>query len=430
MKNNTFSKDFHRFLILWASQGVSAMGTAMTNYALVIWIYGQNGTASSVTLLTLSSFLPTILFRFFAGAAADRWNKKRIMLVSDLFAACGTAVIFTLYVSDSLQIVHLYIISFLMSLMNAFQVPAAYVATSLLVPKEHYNRAGGLQAVSNAAVSILSPALGGIILTWGGMDAVLTVDLLTFVAAFLALLCIRFPKLEQDAQSSEASFWSNCVSGLRYLSENPYIFRLIVFIAAINFLAKLGPDGLMSAFVLSRTYGGQTELGIVQSFVSLGLLAGGMITTAQKSSSGEVKTVFKMCCFIFLAGIGLSISRSVIGWCLFAFIQYLCAAVMNVHWSTLMRSAVPIELQGRVFSARDTLQNCTIPVGLYLGGLLADRVFEPFCAKTSAAQKLLVAMFGEGSGAGMAALFFVVSVIGLFLSAFCMNKRCFQTPTE
>ena len=156
MKKNIFSlAQLRPFLCLWASQSVSEMGTAMTNYALVIWAYEQTGTATSLTTLTICSFLPTILFRFLAGAVADRWNKKAILLCSDALAACGSLAILGLYTAESLTVMGLYIINFLLSLMNAFQVPAAYVATSLLVPKEYYTKTGGLQAASGALISIL-----------------------------------------------------------------------------------------------------------------------------------------------------------------------------------------------------------------------------------------------------------------------------------
>lgn len=104
------------FFILWSSQAVSELGTAMTNFALIIWVYSQEGTAFSITFLTLCSFLPTILFRFIAGAIADRWNKKRIMLLADLMAACGTLTVLILYSLSALQVWHLYVINFLLSL--------------------------------------------------------------------------------------------------------------------------------------------------------------------------------------------------------------------------------------------------------------------------------------------------------------------------
>lgn len=87
-KPNIFS-GLRDFLILWGSQAVSTLGTAMTNFALIVWVYGQEGTASSITLLSICSFLPSILFCFIAGTIADRWDKKRIMLRSIMSASAG-----------------------------------------------------------------------------------------------------------------------------------------------------------------------------------------------------------------------------------------------------------------------------------------------------------------------------------------------------
>ena len=424
MKTNHPFTVLRPFLMLWGTQSLSALGTAMTDYALVIWVYNQEGTASSLSLLTLCSFLPTILFRFLAGAIADRRNKKRIMLFSDLLAACGTLAVFALFSASALAIVHLYVINFLLSMMNAFQVPASYVATSVLTPKEHYTLAEGLQTVSGALISILSPVLGSILLTRGGMHAVLTFDLITFAIAFLTLLFIMIPDTE-DRQENAGTFGQTCLSGLRYLKEHPSILRLIVFIAAVNFLAKLGPDGLMSAFILCRSSGDHAALGIVQSAEASGLLAGGAMAALTRPSRDHERMIYIMCCLIFIAGIALSLSRTVIGWCITAFLQYLFAAVMNVHWGTLMRSAVPLEMQGRVFSARDTLQNCTIPLGLYLGGVLSDRVFEPLMSGESTVRSILTPVFGIGSGAGIGVLFFLVSTAGVLLSVICPNTAHF-----
>lgn len=418
------------FLILWATQSLSSVGTGMTNYALVIWVYNQHGTASSLTLLSLCSFLPTILFRFIAGAVSDRWDKKRIMLAADLVAACGTLAVFALYRSSALTIVHLCAINFLLSCMDAFQVPAAYVATSLLVPKEQYTRVGGLQSVGGAVVSIVTPALAGVVLARGGLPAVLIVDLITFAIALLALLCIRIPKVERSAQAVRESFWQNCLAGLWYLKKHSHLLRLIAFIATVNLLAKLGTDNLLAGFVLSRTNGSQAALSAVKTAVTLGALAGGIAVSMMKPPANSVRTIFIMCSLLFLAGAGMALCQSTIGWCATAFLQYLFAAVMNVHWNALMRTNVPPEMQGRVFSARDTVQNCAIPLGIYLGGILADGVFEPLMGGNSVAQRILSHVFGTGNGAGIAVQFFLVSVIGLAISGACINRRSFQRPEE
>jgi hypothetical protein len=310
--------------------------------------------------------------------------------------------------------------------MNAFQVPAAYVATSLLIPKDEYARAGGLQAVSGAVQSILSPALGAAVLAWGGLAAVLCIDLCTFAIAFLTLAFLRIPKPEETRQEERASLWQNCLAGLRYLKGQRHMLRLILFIAAVNLLAKLGPDGQMAAFVLGRSGNRQPALGAVQMCVSLGVIAGGLLMTASKPVKDRGRAVVVMCSCIFLMGIGLALSRSVVGWCLFAFLQYGCAAIMNVNWETFMRTQVPEALLGRVYSTRDTIQNGTIPLGLFLGGWLTDRVFEPLAAEGTGLHTLLLPVFGNGQAMGVALLFLLVSLAGLGLSLGCLVKGIYR----
>lgn len=406
------------FLFLWASQTISSLGTAMTSYTLVVWVYSQEGTASSVSLLTLCSFLPTILFRFIAGTLADRWNKKRIMLVCDVFAACGTLLVLGLHSLALLRIWHLYVINFLLSFMNAFQIPASQVATSLLVPKKHYARAGGLQTFAGSAISILSPALGSTLLAYGGLPLVLMLDLITFAIAFSALFfLIRLPGPERTSAKERKPFWQDCTAGLVFLKEHKPILRLILFFTAINFLAKIGGDGQLAAFVLARTSGDQQALGLVQSAVSLGVMAGSLLMTWRKPAKERFSAIFLTCGLTFLIGnVGQSLTSSVPAWVAAAFGSYLMAAVMNVHLTVLMRESVPVGMQGRVFSARDTLQNACIPLGLLLGGLLADRVFEPFMSAASPVQQWLSQWFGTGSGSGIALLFFIAGTAGTALS--------------
>ena len=184
----------------------------MTSYALIIWTYEQEGTASSITLLTICSFLPTIFFRFIAGTLADRWNKKHIMLCADLIAAFGTIAVLVLFSCSALMAWHLYVINILLSFMNAFQNPASFVATSLLVPKKYYTRVSGLQSFSGSAVSILAPALGSCLLAFGGMAVVLVCDLVSFSAAFLILLFfIQIPEIGHPEENAKEPILKSCL---------------------------------------------------------------------------------------------------------------------------------------------------------------------------------------------------------------------------
>ena len=419
-------KQLHSFLLLWGSQTVSQLGTAMTDYAVIIWVYSRKGTASSVTLLTVCTFLPTIFFRFLAGSMVDRRSKKRIILLADLVAACGTLAVLILHSGDLLQVWHLYLINFLLSLMNAFQEPASFVAVSMLVPKEHYARVGGLQGFGGAAVSILAPALGALLLASGGLDLVLIIDLATFAVAFLVLLfLIRIPEPERQG-TEEEPFSKTCLAGIRYLREHPAILRITLFLAVINFLAKLGGDGMLSPFILGRTGNNQPILGAVESSVALGLLAGSLLAPLMKPVKKRVPLIFITTGLIFSGDIIQSLTSRPWLWCAAAFTSYLLAAVMNVNLDTLMREKVPPEMQGRVFSAKSTLQNCTIPVALLLGGVLADTVLEPFMLTESPMQQVLSGFFGTGKGSGIGLMFFIVGITGMLVSFTRLRKPVYR----
>ena len=200
--------------------------------------------------------------------------------------------------------------------MNAFQEPAAFVATSLLVPKEQYARVSGLQGFSGAAVSILAPALGAGLLAFGGLKVVLICDLCSFFAAFIVLLLfIRIPKIESTEKQQGEPFRKTCAEGFRFLRSHTALLHLILFMTCVNFLAKMSNDGLLSPFVLARTGDNQQILGLVQSFVALGVMAGSLIVTWMKPVKNKLKLIGISTALVFSGNIFQGLSRQPAGWC-------------------------------------------------------------------------------------------------------------------
>ena len=145
------------YLLLWGTQSLSALGSAMTNYALVIWLYQKSGSALETALLSICSYAPYVLMSVFAGALSDRWDKKRTMLCCDLCAAVCTLIVLGLLKADRLLPWHMYILNALSGLMNTVQQPASDVAATLLVPRELYQKTSGLRSFSQSLVTILTP---------------------------------------------------------------------------------------------------------------------------------------------------------------------------------------------------------------------------------------------------------------------------------
>lgn len=184
---------------------------------------------------------------------------------------------------------------------------------------------------------------------------------------------------------------------------------------------------MLPALILSRTDNNQIALGAVEAAVGLGTLVGSILVTVLKPSRNPVNIIFIACGISFLLGdVGQSLTTSIPFWVAAAFASNLPLAFLGANLTAIMRKAIPIEMQGRVFAARDTIQFSTIPLGLFLGGVLADYVFEPFMATESPLQQALSLFFGTGKGSGIAIIFFIVGVIGFITSFMSLGNPLYQ----
>lgn len=405
-------KKLKPYLLLWSTQSLSTLGSGMTSYALVLWLYLQSGSALQTALLSICSYAPYVLMSIFAGALSDKWNKKRTMLFCDLAAALSTVAVFVLIKSDALEVWHLYLLNALNGLMNTVQQPAGEVAATLLIPKEYYQKTSGLRSFSQSLNSILTPIIATALFTLAGIDTVIAVDLITFAAAFLTLLLfIKVPEPEKTAQTGE-SLLSSARRGLVWLKQNPLILNLILFLASINFVASIY-DAALPAMILSKEAGGETVLGIMNACVGLATLVGSIFVTLISAPKNRVRVI----CIALLISMStenfmLAFGGSPVIWCIGAVLGWLPIPLMNANMDVIFRTEIPPEMQGRVFSCRNTLQFFTIPLGFLAGGFFVDSVFEPFM-KNRPSDSFLVSLFGGEKGAGAALLFFVIGIAGV-----------------
>lgn len=414
MKKYKTYKVLRPYMLLWGTQSLSSLGSSMTGYGLILWLYRQNGSALETAMLSICSYAPYVLVSIFAGALSDRWNKKRTMLVCDLLAALSTVVVLMLLRSGPLVPWHIYVLNAINGLMNTFQQPAGDVAATLLVPKEYYQKTSGLRSFSLSLNTILHPVIASALFAFFGMELVIAVDLATFAVAFVTLLFfIRIPEIPRENRPRE-KLLAAARSGLDWIRANRLILDLILFLAFINLVAS-AYNAALPAMLLSRENGGETVLGLLNAVTGAASMAGGLITTLMPEPKNRVRAI----CLSLMMSMGtenflLAFGRTPLIWCLGSVLGWLLIPLMNANMDVIFRSTIPTDLQGRVYSCRNTLQFFTIPVGYFLGGLLVDRVFEPLMAAASP-ESALVFLFGAGKGSGAAAMFFVLGVAGVLV---------------
>jgi MFS family permease len=407
MKNRI--KQLRDFYIIWSTQSLSQLGSAITEFALTLWMYEKTGSALSTAALSICTYAPYIVMSIFAGAITDKFDKKKTMLICDLLAALTTVMVFVLYKTDTLAVWHLYAINAFSGLMNTVQQPASEVAYVLVVPKEHYQKTSGFQSLSRSLISIGNPLIAAALYGLAGLDVVIAVDLTTFAIAFVALMFfIKLPEID-NSKSADENVLKLAKEGIKFLKDTPLILTVILFMSGVNLTASAF-DAVLPALVIPKA--GNNVYGIVTACSGLAMVAGSFLPMVLPKPKDRVRVIYLT--MLFALGIEnfvLAFSRSPILWCIGQVIGWVFVPLMAANQNVIMRNMIPVELQGRVYACRNTLQFFTIPIGLFLGGFFVDKICEPFMALRSQ-NSFWTTLFGSGKGSGAALMMFILGVSG------------------
>ena len=407
-------RELKNFLILWSTQSVSQLGSSITAFALTLWLYEKTGSSLSTAALTICSYAPYVLMSIFAGALTDKFDKKKTMLVCDVLAVFCTIVVFGLHSTNRLMVWHLYALNAISGLMNTVQQPASEVAMTIIIPEKYYQQTSGLRSLSRSLISILNPLIATALYSFVGLNGAIAVDIGSFVVAFAALqFFIEIPKRQGERKESVLIL---AKEGIGFLKDNPMIMTLILFMAGVNLVVSAF-DAVLPGYVLPNPKGGQAVLGIVTSCSGVAMIIGSLIVSVLPKPKDRVKVVYLTMLFsLGTENFLLAFAREPFIWCVGQIIGWILVPVMSANLDVILRSTIPVELQGRVYACRNTLQFFTIPIGLFLGGFMVDNVCEPLMFALGDSS-ILKTLFGTGKGSGAAFMLFILGVSG---SIFCI----------
>lgn len=418
------NKDFKRYIIFWFSQALSQLGSAMTGFALILWVYSQNGSAMTVSLMSFFNYMPYIFASLFSGNFVDTHGKKKIMLVADTMAALCSVAVLVLSLGNCLQIWNIYVVNFVLGFMNAFQGPASNVAIGKLVSEDKLAQVSGMNSFSGNLVSVLSPVLSAALFAAGGLGLILVVDLGSFLFAFCVLLFVIHIPEKPKRKTDKVTAFAGCVEGFRYLCGNRGIFMVIITMALLNFFSRLTYENILSPMILSRSGNDSVVLGVVNACMGIGGIVGGIIVSTGKVKARSYKLIYLSAMFSFLFGdVLMGVGRNAVMWSLAGIAASLPIAFINAGQMVILYKQVPQDMQGRIFSVRNALQYSTIPMGILLGGFLADYVFEPFLFTENTVTFLLHKLVGTGAGSGMAVMFLCTGVLGAVSSLIFYRQK-------
>ncbi len=414
------------FVLLFAGQTISQLGTNMTSFALIIWAYTKSGQVMASSLLAVCSTVPYLIVSLVGGAVVDNANKKKIMLICDSFAAVCSFTILSCFLNGSLELWILCVVNVISGFMNAFQNPASQVAVSLLVNPKDYVRVGGMQSVISSISGILTPVLAAGLLSIGGLGLILVIDLGTFLFAFITLLLfVRIPDIVKEEQkASFGEIVGSIKGGVSFLKTNQGILVLLLMYSVLEFMGAVSFDSMYSPLILARTGNNEMAVGIISAFMAAGCLAASMMLTVMKPPKRKLSMMY-LGSFMCLIGITLfGMGRNVYQWCAIVCLGCFGAPIYSTYQTVILREKVSTSMQGRIFSLQGMITGMLSPVGYLTGALLADYVCEPFMQKNGKVQQFLSVFLGSGKGAGIGLIFVAAGLTGIIvLVILCQNRR-------
>jgi MFS family permease len=405
------------FVVVWIGQLVSLLGTGMTRFALAFWAWQETGEATALALVGLFSFGPTVLFSPIAGALVDRWDRKTVMMLSDLAAGLSSVVIVLLYAGDSLQIWHLYVAGAFAGAFESFQFPAYSAAISTMLPKEQYGRANGMLSLAQSASEIAAPVFAAGLLVTIGIAGILAIDIITFMIAIGALLMVHIPQPQRTAagRRGQGSLLQESGYGFRYIYERPSLLGLQLTFFSINLIATLS-FVLLTPMILARTANDAGILAGVESAAGIGGVLGGLAMSTWGGPKRRVHGVLGgMALSSLLGNILIGSNGGVIAWIVGAFFASFFIPIINGSNQAIWQAKVAPDVQGRVFAVRRLIAQITAPLAMGLAGPLADRVFEPAMQSGGSLATTFGGLVGVGVGSGMGLIFVITGLLGVLV---------------
>ena len=404
------------FLIVWIGQLASMLGSEMTNFAITIWAWSVTGKATPLSFILFFTQTPKVFAALFAGVLVDRWHRQKLMIVGDLLAGCSTIAILLLFLSDRLEIWHLYFTGAINGLFGFLQGLAYSASLALIVPKQHYARATALNSIQMSGAYILAPGLAGTLYPLIGLTGILIIDIVTFIIAISTLSIVRIPQLSRNqvSQQSIHTIKQELTFGFHYVFKHPSLLAIIVFLLVENLIENIN-FAILPAMILARSGNNSAMWGRLLTSFGIGGLFGAATISIWGGPKRRIHGLLLGSAIWKVSLIVLSVTQTTLIKVAAALLGGFCSPFPDSSNQAIWMSKVKPEIQGRVFAARDLIAQIAIPLGAAIAGPLADRFFEPAMRTGGSLTGFFGGLFGTEIGAGMALMITLFSSCGLLL---------------
>ncbi len=408
-------KNFYK---LWLGELISNIGSGMTAFALSVYVYEKTGSVSYVSLITLLSFMPSILLSPIGGLLADRYDRRLLMIIGDLFSGLGLVYILWNIQAEENSIVPIFVGITFSSIFTSLLEPSYRATLTDILEEENYAKASGLIQVAGSAKYLISPVIAGMILSVADIRVILLLDILTFITTCLMIFLVR-KSMNSETQNYKKDSFKELLEGLFIIKENRGVYSLVIIMFFVCFFMGF-IQILIRPMILALS--SVKTAGMMESLCAAGLLIGSLWIgiAGIKKNYLKILVVASFFCGIFMSMTGVNKNLAIIGISTFLFFSTL--PFMNSCADVLVRVSVPNELQGRVWGLISLITQMGTVAAYIISGIMADYIFEPMFNKNGILVKNIGMIIGTGKGRGIGFML-ILSGMGMLIMAIVIWKN-------
>ena len=363
------------FAIIWTGQFLSILTSSIVNFAIVLWLSLETGSAEVLAFATMAALLPQSVLGLFTGIFIDRWKRKRVMIMADSFIAFCTLILAVLFYFDLAKISHIYVLLALRSVGSAFHMPAMQASVPLLAPKSELMRIAGINQVIQSVCNIAGPALAGLFMTMMKMTNILLLDVAGAAFACLSLCFVFIPDPSHEERNSELHLWREAKEAIMEV-RNQYGLSWLFLLSILATFVIMPVSVLFPLMTLNHFAGNAFQVSLVEVSWGGGALLAGALLGLKKYRWNEILLINGM----YIA-LGLTFLFSgllpVSGFIWFAVLTALggvCGSLYFATFTTVIQSRIDPGVMGRVFSFYMSFSMLPSMIGLLSTGFLADSI--------------------------------------------------------
>lgn len=361
-----------RAIIFLSSQMLSLFGSSVASFAIVWYITLETGSATLMTVSILSAFLPQIMISLFAGVWADRYNRKMLIIFSDLLTAGATLVLVIYFLLGHESFALIFLISGIRSIGAGIQMPAVGAILPQIVPMDKMTRVNGINSSLTSAMMLLSPAVAGVLLATVGFGYTLLVDVVTAVLAAIILFQLGPGGAKTTSKRSEGTL-AELKAGCVYTRNHQFICRLLIFYAVFFFMVS--PAAFLTPIMIARSFGVEVWRLTANEIVwTLGAVFGGVLVAWLGGFKNKIKTLAISSLGFGIAFILLGFSTNFFFYLGIMFVAGIFLPFFTTAETVLILENVEEHMLGRVYSIVQIIISAVMPLGMLLFGPLGDAI--------------------------------------------------------